>query len=216
MIVSKRGFCESNNSGSHLLPYSESRHRTVGQRYVPSERLRHSDLWPLNVFVTEMLTWVHKNCEERATWWGALCAQMAQGASAFLVLILHSVKKSGSAGAPNLEISAKKDLIASMPLHSYWGQKPALGRCISLFPSDGIKKLPLAGCFCLHGTFFPPSVSLLDVVLQMFSLSYDGTRLPLLKLLDCGLLWAGKKPASSRRAFKLSYEHFLTVLHLSL
>lgn len=43
-------------------------------------------------------------------------------------------------------------------------QKPALGICVSLFPSDGIKKLPLAGCFSLHGTFFPPIVWLPDVV----------------------------------------------------
>lgn len=215
MTGSKRGFCKSNSSGSRLLPYSEIRHRTVRQRYVPSEKLRHPDLWQLNSFVMDMLTWVHTNCEECAAWWGALCAQMAQKASALLVLILYFEKKGGSVGAANLEICTKKDLTASVPVHLHQGPKTSTGQVGFTLSIRWDWKTLLAGCYSLHWTFYPPSVSLLDVVLQRFPLSYDGTRLLLLKLLDCGLLWASKKPASSRRAFKWSYDFFLLVLDLS-
>lgn len=91
------------------------------------------------------------------------------------------------------------------PLHQWpfihvGDQKPVLVKCVSLFPLDGMKKLPLSGYFCTRGTFFPPSVGLSDEVLQMFSLVDNDTRTPLLNLLDCNLC-SSKKP-TIRRAFK--------------
>lgn len=207
MIVSKRGLFKSNSNSSHLLPYSESCHKTVGQGHSPSERLRHPDLWQLSGFIMEMLTWVHVNCEEHVL--GELSCVLRWPKQLLLSFpYLALCKKRWHCRCPVPEAFHKEGshCIHNPCIHT-GVKKPAPGRDISPFASDGIKNLPLADCFSLFRTFFSPSFSLLAVVLQTFSLSYNDT--------ICWSCWTVVFPRQARSqlaAGKLSHDLMKTVL----
>lgn len=185
MIVFKREFCRSNSSGSRLSPYLESHHRTACQRHVPSERLCHPHLWQLNRFVMEMLTGVIQIVKNMPL--GEVPCALRSFCCSCPYLVLYN-KRTAVQVPWAWRTPQRRTSLHLCPSVIIGDQKPALGWSFSLFQSDRIKRFSLAGCFPLHGNLLPPYFSLLDVVLQVFSLSYSGTRLPFLKLLESSLL----------------------------